>query len=325
MQTLAQPVHLIGPFAAGMKSGVWTHALGLYDALKAHVQVQLWSEQPPAAELAAYPIREIRPFQGVAPYGGTLLFLGMAQLPGFWYEHAAPLKVMLDCTMFAPARLYSALNRLSLNGRRNVEVRYCSELIKQLCAVPGSISIPAYGLQPFLDERRTTRTQRPFTIGKASRDTLEKHHFRDIPLYRKLTAEGFRINIAGGTCLQPYVDEEIEGLALLPEMPRQELPEFYVELDCFFYRTPLHCVESIGMVVLEAMASGLPVVAQRYGGYRDVIEHGKNGYLFDTDEDALAILRHLSRSPELAYEIGRKARESVMHLALAASGIEATG
>jgi glycosyltransferase involved in cell wall biosynthesis len=313
MQTLAQPVHLVCPFAAGTKGGVWTHALGLYETLRQYAQVELWSEQRPAAELAAYPIREIRPFQGAAPYGGTLIFIGMAQSPGTWYEHAAPLKVILDCTMFAPARLYRALHRLSLGGKRDVEARYCSELIRQLCAVPGSVSIPAYGLEPFLAARRTARPG-PFTLGKASRDTLEKHHFRDVPLYRKLIAEGFRVDIVGGTCLQSYLNGGLEGLALLPEMPRQALPGFFEKLDCFFYRTPLHCVESIGLVVLEAMAAGLPVVAQRYGGYREVISHGENGYLFDTDEEAFRIMRHLARQPDLAHEVGCKARKTVSSL-----------
>lgn len=107
---------------------------------------------------------------------------------------------------------------------------------------------------------------------------------------------------------------EVEGLALLPEIPREALPEFFGNVNCFFYRTPLHCVESIGFVVLEAMASGLPVIAQRFGGYREVIVHGENGYLFDTDDEACEIMRYLARSPDAAYEIGSKAKATMTQL-----------
>lgn len=40
--------------------------------------------------------------------------------------------------------------------------------------------------------------------------------------------------------------------------------------------------ESFGLTVIEAMASGLPVVASDWNGYRDAIINGKNGFLIDT-------------------------------------------
>ena len=47
--------------------------------------------------------------------------------------------------------------------------------------------------------------------------------------------------------------------------------------------------ESFGLVALEAMACGAPVVASNVGGLPEVIEHGTSGYLFDVgDIDAMA-------------------------------------
>jgi hypothetical protein len=43
----------------------------------------------------------------------------------------------------------------------------------------------------------------------------------------------------------------------------------------------------VGRVVTEAMACGLPVVCHESGGYAEIIEHGRNGFLFDTQQEAL--------------------------------------
>ena len=68
--------------------------------------------------------------------------------------------------------------------------------------------------------------------------------------------------------------------------------------------------EGFGMVILEAMASGLPVVSTRCGGPEMLIQHGENGFLTPVgDADALASrMAEMAGSATLRRAMGQQAR-----------------
>jgi colanic acid/amylovoran biosynthesis glycosyltransferase len=72
--------------------------------------------------------------------------------------------------------------------------------------------------------------------------------------------------------------------------------------------------EGTPVAVLEAGASGLPVVATRHGGIVDVVTDGLTGFLVDEgDVEGMAIhMIELARHPDLAGRIGRAARQRVI-------------
>jgi glycosyltransferase involved in cell wall biosynthesis len=88
-----------------------------------------------------------------------------------------------------------------------------------------------------------------------------------------------------------------------------ELAEAFASADVFVMPS---CTETLGLVILEAMASGLPVVAARAGGIPELIEEGVSGFLFDDESEAIAALRELLPSPELRATIGRAARDAAV-------------
>ena len=71
--------------------------------------------------------------------------------------------------------------------------------------------------------------------------------------------------------------------------------------------------EGIPRAALESMASGLPMVATRVNGSREVVRDGDTGFLVDVGDVAglTAALERLARDPELRMRMGERGREVV--------------
>lgn len=72
-----------------------------------------------------------------------------------------------------------------------------------------------------------------------------------------------------------------DTVILTSRVPDTELPDYYAISDVFLM-TSLH--EAFGIVLLEAMASGMPVVVSDIGGMKDIVANGRNGYLCPVDD-----------------------------------------
>jgi glycosyltransferase involved in cell wall biosynthesis len=59
----------------------------------------------------------------------------------------------------------------------------------------------------------------------------------------------------------------------------EDLPFYFNQMDVFIFPTVLN--ESLGLVGLEAMACGIPIIGSKIGGLQDYIIDGKNGYFFE--------------------------------------------
>lgn len=69
-------------------------------------------------------------------------------------------------------------------------------------------------------------------------------------------------------------------------MTGRELGAAFASADAFVFPSR---TETLGLVLLEAMAAGCPVVAARSGGIPDIVQDGVNGYLFDPEDPQGAI------------------------------------
>ncbi|MFQ3648473.1 MAG: glycosyltransferase family 1 protein [Anaerolineae bacterium] len=90
-------------------------------------------------------------------------------------------------------------------------------------------------------------------------------------------------------------------------MQGEQLSQAYASADIFTFPSAL---ETFGLVVVEAMAAGLPVVSSRVGGIPDVVEEGVTGFTFEVGdtEGLIAGVRQILATPERLKQMGQQAR-----------------
>ena len=116
-----------------------------------------------------------------------------------------------------------------------------------------------------------------------------------------------RLVLVGDGPLLAQLRKANTGSVIAGRLVNGELSAHYASADVFLFPS---VTETFGNVTLEAMASGLAVVAFRYAAARQHLEHGRSGLLAEPGDRAgfIALAGRLAREPALARELGRAAR-----------------
>jgi glycosyltransferase involved in cell wall biosynthesis len=124
-----------------------------------------------------------------------------------------------------------------------------------------------------------------------------------------------RLTVAG--CIEPeervrrcFASASQAALEVWPFVARAEISSMYAEHEIFVLPS---LMEGMPLVLLEAMASGMPVITTESSGMTDVVEHSHDGLFVipgDADSLAMAIIR-LCRDPELRLRLGDAAQEKM--------------
>ena len=128
--------------------------------------------------------------------------------------------------------------------------------------------------------------------------------------------------IAGKGPLQSHLEALAEELGIVSKvhfrgfLSQPELLDLYATSHVFLHPSetpPDQNQEGIPNSILEAMATGLAILATRHGGIPEAVEHGRTGFLVE-ERDFVALaagMKEIVRSPLAFREMGTLASESV--------------
>lgn len=136
-------------------------------------------------------------------------------------------------------------------------------------------------------------------------------------ILKRQIGDTFQFLVIGDGPQRQELEEEIENLGLdgnvtfLGTLPNEEIAAYHCASDLFLFASKS---ETQGIVLLEAMAGGSPVVAVEATGVCDVVQDGRNGFLSAESEEEFAYLaEQLLHDTKLYQRLSEGAMETAEH------------
>lgn len=145
---------------------------------------------------------------------------------------------------------------------------------------------------------------------------------KNLIFFKQLLARfpGCRLALVGDGPHKTTLENELRGTKTFFTgiLHGRELSEAFASADVFVMPSES---ETLGFVVLESMASGVPVVGANAGGIPDIIDDSRTGYLFSpgSQDECSARLKQLLDNSELREKMGKAAREEAQRWSWSAS------
>ncbi|MFC1983742.1 glycosyltransferase family 4 protein [Chloroflexota bacterium] len=154
-------------------------------------------------------------------------------------------------------------------------------------------------------------------VGRLEKQKGVNYLIRAYRLVKQEVPDSRLIIVGPGTRLRGKYEKEVlrsglKDVVFVGGKPQSELPPYYKVADVFC--APATGLESFGIVLLEAMAVGKPIVATNIEGYNSVMTHGVEGLLVPPkNEEMLAsALVSLLTNESLRQEMAARARLKAM-------------
>ena len=151
------------------------------------------------------------------------------------------------------------------------------------------------------------------TLGYAGRLTAEKNVRFLVELANGLPADiraRVRFLIVGDGALRAWLERHLPSSTEFTGMLRgKDLARAYAQMDVFLFPS---LSDTFGLVVLEAMSCGIPVVSFRVDGPKPVVETGVDGFTAATLSEFVDAVVRIVQDPDLRYRLSAAARQSAL-------------
>lgn len=151
------------------------------------------------------------------------------------------------------------------------------------------------------------------TIGMVGQLNEMKGHRFALAAFAAMKARGFDFEyfLLGDGVLRRHLQNIAENDGLIISMPGivEDISSYYKKFDLLIHPS---LSEGFGMVIVEAMSFGVPVIATRVGGVPEIIHHGYDGWLVNPGSSAEienAVVR-LKDDPSLVRQLSGNARKT---------------
>ena len=207
---------------------------------------------------------------------------------------------------------------LSLSQKIIVPSRYFQQVVAQKYAIaPDKLYVCSSGgvdTDLFHPTAQAARDEACFTIGYVGRISQGKGWNTLLQACALMPDKSCRLLIVGDGPEKPQMLQRIDqlGLGACVELQgllsQKELVDIYNRIDVFAFPTE-RAGESLGLVAVEAMACGVPVIASDFAAPADYVTDGVNGYKFEKGNarqlaDALTAFRSLPAQKRQALKDG---------------------
>jgi len=161
---------------------------------------------------------------------------------------------------------------------------------RRLLVIPNGIELGRFHPAPAARDRVRRElgiAAGAWVIGTVGRVAVEKNQALLLRAAAPLLGQNTRLVIAGDGPLLPVVSELARSLRIADFVhllgARSDVPDVLNALDTFVLSSD---TEGLPLVVLEAMATGVPVLSTRVGGVPTVLDDGETGFLVPIGDEA---------------------------------------